>query len=159
VAFSASAKLQRRVNNPRYFGEWTTSRCEQLRTLWDDKGLSAGLIAREMHTTRNAIIGKAYRMRLSPRGSTANVADKSIKPTRVPTKPRARPRPAAVTPIRVQSRQYPPGAPIPLIDLQSHHCRWVLGDPRDMLFCGQRKLEPHSYCELHVKQAYSRKVP
>ena len=43
-----------------------------------------------------------------------------------------------------------------LVDLESHHCRWAIGDPRTegFHFCGRTK-EHQSYCAYHAQRAYS----
>ncbi len=41
-----------------------------------------------------------------------------------------------------------------LVDLQSHHCRWPIGD-HDFAFCGRPRLEGRPYCEHHLRRATS----
>ncbi|MGL4490703.1 MAG: GcrA family cell cycle regulator [Rhizobiaceae bacterium] len=51
---------------------WTDERVEQLRKLWAD-GLSASQIAAQMGgVTRNAVIGKVHRLKLSSRGKSTS---------------------------------------------------------------------------------------
>ena len=74
---------------------WTDERVELLKKLWAD-GLSASQIAAELGgVTRNAVIGKVHRLKLSARAKPTNSA------------PRARTAPR--TPRRVAS----PGGPPP----------------------------------------------
>lgn len=47
---------------------WTERRCASLRTLWNI-GYTASEIAGELGCTRDAVIGKAHRMKLTPRRS------------------------------------------------------------------------------------------
>jgi hypothetical protein len=39
--------------------------------------------------------------------------------------------------------------------LEPHHCRWPIGDPRqsDFRFCGCKRLTGKPYCEEHVVKA------
>ena len=47
---------------------WTDERLEKLRKLWD-KGLSISQIGEELGVTRNAVAGKAHRLKLPKRQS------------------------------------------------------------------------------------------
>jgi len=42
-----------------------------------------------------------------------------------------------------------------LLDLESHDCRWPIGEPRhpDFHFCGAPQLPGHPYCEQHWRLA------
>lgn len=57
---------------------WTDERDAQLRALWDD-GKTTLEIGRRMNTTKNAVIGRAHRLRLTPRVSPIKM-EKSAKP-------------------------------------------------------------------------------
>ncbi|WP_280173540.1 GcrA family cell cycle regulator [Hyphomicrobium sp. NDB2Meth4] len=41
--------------------------------------------------------------------------------------------------------------------LLPNHCRWPTGDPQlpDFHYCGKPKLAGHSYCDFHVRRAFS----
>jgi GcrA cell cycle regulator len=45
--------------------------------------------------------------------------------------------------------------PKTLLDLESHDCRWPIGEPRhpDFHFCGEPQLPGHPYCERHWRMA------
>jgi len=45
--------------------------------------------------------------------------------------------------------------PKKLLDLESHDCRWPIGEPRqpDFHFCGAPQLPGHPYCERHWRIA------
>ena len=63
--FAAAGELENSMN-------WTDERVEQLRKLWAD-GLSASQIAAQMGgVTRNAVIGKVHRLKLSSRGKSTS---------------------------------------------------------------------------------------
>lgn len=58
---------------------WTDERVELLKKLWSD-GLSASQIAAELGgVTRNAVIGKVHRLKLSGRGKTTKAAPRAKK--------------------------------------------------------------------------------
>src|ERR1700684_2506935 len=125
---------------------WTPERVEQLKSCVIT-GLTCSQIAAQIGVSRNAVIGKLHRLRLSsgrpPRGAGLT------PPPRV-ARPRARSQrrllrlmfsngaPAAganASAANVDSAQ-----PCSLLDLDRGKCRWpleVLGDgPGDLTFCG-----------------------
>lgn len=72
---------------------WTDERVELLKKLWNE-GLSASQIAAQLGgVSRNAVIGKVHRLKLSGRGKTTTAAPRSKKVNTVA----ATPRPAATT--------------------------------------------------------------
>jgi hypothetical protein len=138
---------------------WPAWAERRLTELWNGKQFSASQIASKLGTTRNAVIGKARRMDLLRKG-TSNVPSRATKPP-LPTR-RAHPRPRPQGGLMLSNRKeatVPTGAPVCLPDLEREHCRWVLGDPKEMMFCGGLREEPHPYCEFHVKQAYNVRRP
>ncbi len=60
-----------------YVMEWTQDDLDQLARLWAE-GKSTSLIASEMNTTKNAIVGKAHRLRLPSRPSPIRRKDPVI---------------------------------------------------------------------------------
>lgn len=80
---------------------WTDERVEVLKKLWSE-GLSASQIAAQLGgVSRNAVIGKVHRLKLSGRGKTTTAAPRSKKVAPAPSvAASAPPRPAAppVTP-------------------------------------------------------------
>jgi GcrA cell cycle regulator len=59
---------------------WTDERVEMLKKLWAD-GLSASQIAAQLGgVTRNAVIGKVHRLKLSGRGKTTSSQPRAKKP-------------------------------------------------------------------------------
>src|SRR5918994_5786801 len=64
---------------------WTDERVELLRKLWSE-GLSASQIAAQLGSvTRNAVIGKVHRLKLSSRGRTTAAAPRQKKPAQAAT--------------------------------------------------------------------------
>lgn len=63
---------------------WTDERVELLKKLWSE-GLSASQIAAQLGgVSRNAVIGKVHRLKLSGRGKTTTAAPRSKKPAAAP---------------------------------------------------------------------------
>jgi len=88
---------------------WTDERVESLKKLWAE-GLSASQIAAQLGgVSRNAVIGKVHRLKLSSRGRTNAAPARQKKPTpavapapsaAAATAARNKPRPAAAAPSR-----------------------------------------------------------
>jgi len=146
-------------------GEWNDELTTELKGLWA-AGKSAGVIAREISRsagtciTRNAVIGKVHRLKLDGR-RTIEARDGHERPPVPADRKRRRPRPKLkvwkpmpkVEPPPQLTEQPPTNPPVLLFDLEKRHCRWVIGDPSAMLFCGADRAEPSSYCAFHMKQS------
>ncbi|HWD12693.1 GcrA family cell cycle regulator [Pseudochrobactrum sp. sp1633] len=79
---------------------WTDERVELLKKLWSE-GLSASQIAAQLGgVSRNAVIGKVHRLKLSGRGKTTTAAPRSKKPAPAPV---AAPRPATTSNVSSMS--------------------------------------------------------
>ncbi len=145
---------------------WTEDRVETLKKLWTE-GLSASQIAKEMGegVTRNAIIGKVHRLKLSGRATPS-------RPPRPRAKPAPKPRATTSTPrinntpaVRREAPIAPPPlepAPLPngefatVLTLTNHICKWPIGDPAtpEFRFCGRKSSAASPYCDSHASQAY-----
>lgn len=141
---------------------WDEARSDQLKQYWG-KGMSSGQIARAFaaggdpafRPTRNAVIGRAHRMGLVGRapkrkgGRTMSKAQHSAV-RRVLTGQEPRPpaiERAPVPPAAPFRLDYRPVGRVTFADLESHHCRYPVGDdPATMMFCGERKQPGISYC-------------
>lgn len=127
---------------------WCDDRVELLKKLWG-AGKTAAEIAKELGegVTRNAVIGKAHRLKLSSRVSPIQQNAKKIKShDALPAAPR---RPTKKVPIYL-------GKQIKMEDLRERMCRWPNGDPQteNFSFCGCRITEGTPYCENHAAIAY-----
>lgn len=139
---------------------WPDDLVETVKKLWAE-GRSAGYIARSTGKTRNAIISKIHRLGLT-RG-TRRVYDPGIRTTRARSAPReARTLtlvakiPPSPPPIYVEPpSSIPPDQRIKLVDLEAHHCRWPIGDPKhaDFGFCGAHKTTASMYCQHHYLES------
>jgi GcrA cell cycle regulator len=156
---------------------WTDERVELLRKLWSE-GLSASQIAAQLGgVSRNAVIGKVHRLKLSSRGRATPAPARQkkamhggggMKPT-----PRAPSRPVTAsigaTALQVQfdaEPQYhqrpvedvvvPISRRLKLIQLTERTCKWPNGDPlsEDFSFCGNDSLENGPYCTYHSRIAF-----
>lgn len=141
--------------------EWTEEAIATLRRLWDE-GLSTAEIGRRMGISKNAVVGKAHRLNLSPRPSPIRRAPGTAVPARRPAAP-APPRPVpmvAAPPARPADRPAPVVAmrPAPPLRLGSGACCWPIGDPGapGFRFCGAPALVGKPYCADHAAIAYVR---
>jgi GcrA cell cycle regulator len=160
---------------------WTDERVELLRKLWSD-GLSASQIAAQLGgVSRNAVIGKVHRLKLSSRGraTAAPVRQKKtahpsagVKPVqRTASTVRAMPASIGATALQAQFDVEPVMRPIlrpvqnvvvpisrrlQLIQLSERTCKWPNGDPltEDFNFCGNEAAESGPYCAYHARIAF-----
>jgi len=160
---------------------WTDERVETLRKLWAE-GLSASQIAAQLGgVSRNAVIGKVHRLKLSSRGRSAAAPARQKKTvhasTGVKTAPRATTTTRTVTAsigataLQTQfdaepvARQYlrpvedvvvPISRHLQLVELNERTCKWPNGDPltEEFHFCGNDAAESGPYCKYHSKIAF-----
>lgn len=130
---------------------WTDERVNLLKQLWGE-GKTAAEIAKVLGegVTRNAVIGKAHRLKLSSRASPIQQNKKSTKNASVIDRPKIKKQPV-IKNINFKGKE------IPLSELGPKDCRWPNGDPRDkenFSFCGCKAVEGIPYCEEHAKIAY-----
>jgi len=155
---------------------WTDERVSVLKKMWGD-GKTAAEIAKELGegVTRNAVIGKAHRLKLSGRASPIQASKKTVKVAKEQSnaKPRVKakavetlekPKPApkrAVTSVNAPSKQdveiiKNKGQRLPLSELSERMCRWPIGDPKsaEFGFCGAHSETGLPYCPEHGQIAY-----
>ena len=124
--------------------QWTDSKVEQLKELWE-QGSIATEIAKVFGTSRCSILGKANRLKLTPRkrgcSSGTERATPIYKPKEIPSSAIAEPE-----------------NPTTLEDLEFNQCRYPLGERNDppKFFCGRNRHKHYSYCAYHVYVATKR---
>ena len=131
---------------------WTSDRVETLKTLYA-AGLSCSDIATDLGgVSRNAVISKIHRLKLTLRGNRPPSVDLIAK--RAAKKPRVRL--LTFTERKPPTLPSPPIAHIPTCEpvtfeqLNDTHCRYVTaGEGLSALFCGANK-ERGSYCGYHA---------
>jgi GcrA cell cycle regulator len=138
---------------------WTDERVELLKKLWME-GLSASQIANELGegVTRNAVIGKVHRLKLSARAKPASAAPRPRSPSRptvrrpsssggsvglkrrvmqsAPTIGATALKPSEEYAIEAEPELaevhelfIPEGERLSLLDLSEQTCKWPIGDP------------------------------
>lgn len=109
---------------------WTQDRITALGALWAE-GHSTAEIGRRLGVSKNAVVGKAHRLSLTPRPSPVKI---------IPGRPRIR-----------------KAAPR-LVEMTGPSCSWPLGHPgeKGFHFCGERPVQGKPYCSEHAALAYVR---
>jgi GcrA cell cycle regulator len=131
---------------------WTDERVALLKKLWGEGKTAAEIASALGGITRNAVIGKAHRLKLSNRLSPIQPATKKTIKQAANTST-----PPEKKPVRVQQAiQAPVGKGLSLAELNSRQCRWPEGDPREenFGFCGHTIMTGLPYCAEHAKMAY-----
>lgn len=129
---------------------WTDERVALLKKMWGE-GKTAAEIAKELGgVTRNAVIGKAHRLKLSNRLSPIQQNNK--KPVAKAVEEKQPPKRAAndMTAADMNIKG------VALGELKDKMCRWPIGDPKDddFRFCGFSSVAGLPYCGEHAKVAY-----
>src|SRR5262249_22544791 len=134
--------------------------------------------------SRNAVIGKGHRLKLSSRGRAAAAPVRQKKtvhaatsggvnaaPRAAPTAVRIMPAPIGATALQAQFDVQPLVRPVlrpvanvvvpisrrlKLIQLNERTCKWPNGDPltEDFNFCGNDAAETGPYCAYHARIAF-----
>jgi GcrA cell cycle regulator len=144
---------------------WSDERVEILRKLFAD-GLSAGQIAAELGgVTRNSVIGKVHRMKLTrryhkPRGTDAALT-KSARAPRKKANLKVFDGPTtsfSTAPIiqgdHLAHIEAPIGPRVSILELNEFTCRWPIGDGREVTYCGALPKLKKSYCPYHYGIAH-----
>lgn len=141
--------------------EWTPEIIDRMFKLVE-QGYSLALVARELHCTKNCVVGKYARER---RKRGIAIPSKPLrqklaisKPTQKPTKPR----PAAfVIRLATTRPERPNIAPKParkstvgILDVTG--CKWAVGEDASVIgrhtFCNAATADGHAYCEEHRRE-------
>ncbi len=161
---------------------WTDERVDLLRKLWSE-GLSASQIAAQLGgVSRNAVIGKVHRLKLSSRGRAAPAPTRQKKAAAQGAAPAAKTvtraaaqrhatvsigatalqtqfeaEPVARVYVRpVENVVVPISRRLQLVELTERTCKWPNGDPlaEDFHFCGNEAPETGPYCSYHSRIAF-----
>jgi GcrA cell cycle regulator len=139
------------------FTTWTEARVADLKAFILE-GYSSSQIAFKLgDCTRNAVIGKVNRLKLSRVGIMKKEAPRA--PRQLPPKSQSRQRytPESkrfttvfdnVQKLNLRCATIAPTIWICSNDLEPHHCRWPYGQ-ENYVFCGHDKRDGSSYCRAH----------
>jgi GcrA cell cycle regulator len=144
---------------------WTPEKEEKLKQLWK-KGHSGSQIAAMLgNTTRNAVIGKAHRLKLEARSVSSNrLGTKKIntelnKNSSTINKNNKKLGRKAKFKALLLDKDFEPENPTKLENLTDELCKWPLGEKMEpaSLFCGRKSIEKFPYCKLHLLYAFQPK--
>ena len=138
---------------------WDESREAKLKELWE-KGHTASQIAEILGgTTRNAVIGKAHRLKLAGRVQSKKPDKQKRQVENLQIKEEKYVSRRARFKSLLLDKNFEPENPKKLEELDDKNCRWPIGHPdqKDFYFCGRTPIEGFSYCKLHVLYAFQPK--
>jgi len=134
---------------------WTDERVDLLKSLWGE-GKTAAEIAKELGAvTRNAVIGKAHRLKLSNRVSPIQQSQKKATPVKLPAEAKAGAAQKEKEKEIIAASTGKKGG-VSMVELKERMCKWPIGDPREsgFYFCGGEGVPGLPYCPDHAKIAY-----
>ena len=148
---------------------WTDERTAELKERWRN-GQTGSEIMRAMGAaSRNAVVGKVYRLGLDTRIA---IAAKNAKNTRNGIRARQRARKTIhhidghvfiVNGEAGMIEEQPPDFknPVRFIELKDWHCRWPgAGEAGpDLLCCAAPAIDGYPYCAAHCRMAYQPSMP
>jgi GcrA cell cycle regulator len=146
---------------------WTDERVTRLRKLWDE-GHSCSQIASRLDCglSRNAVIGKASRLKLPARMTPERKArcyrsgpvsyeekqrreaERLVRRMIAQRDKRKRKQDGSLPPLHIIEPIKPPDfLALTFGELKPESCRYPRGEGSDMRFCGQPKMQGFSYCQ------------
>jgi len=161
---------------------WTDEMVDELKKLWQ-KGMTTSEIAKLLGVSKNSVVGKVHRIGLSARPSPIKTKPDEAEEVAAPSvKKKCR---KAVSPAEKTVEKEADSSDLSadvkeecvpsencavktntasssitkLTDLDSHTCRWPIGDPKDenFHFCGNKVKTGQTYCDEHAAIAYVRR--
>ena len=138
---------------------WTPEKVSKLKELWG-KGNTAAQIASIIgEVTRNAVIGKAYRLNLTVKSIPKINNFKQVSHLRENTAQPDRKTRRSKFKSLLLDKNFEPENPKSLEELHDEICRWPIGHPDEpnFYFCGRKSMKNFSYCKLHVLYAFQPK--
>jgi hypothetical protein len=143
--------------------KWTQEQDDYVKEQY--RSISASAIGLRLGKSKSAVIGRAYRLGLGRPysevfGELATHSPYRHKPRKSASDDYKRGsahfyRGVKVMPFIEASDAVAPlnGVGVKIWDLGDGHCRWVIGDPKDLTFCGHSNHKGSSYCPTHFATA------
>ena len=134
---------------------WNSEKEEKLKKLWG-KGSTASEIAQIIGgVTRNAVIGKVWRLGLSVKSGTQKIK-KSKEEKKNLTNSEKKISIKSKFKSILLDKNFEPENPKSLEELTEKTCKWPTGHPNEesFYFCGRSPVKGYSYCRLHVLYSF-----
>ena len=137
---------------------WTPDQVIKLQELYG-KGNTASEIAAIIGKTRNSIIGKSFRLKLSAKSIPKSTNFKQTSKNLGNNTQHAGKTSRSKFKSLLLDKNFEPENPKSLEELHGEICRWPIGHPNepDFYFCGRKSMKDFSYCKLHVLYAFQPK--
>ena len=121
--------------------DWTQEEILIAESLWETTTKSAREISEIIGRSRAGVIGRARR------GGWVKMLKPKESPKEKPNKPKKE-KPVVVF-VKKEVKKPELVKHVKGFDLKEHHCRFVIGDPKNNIYCGSRK-NRGSYCKQHA---------
>ena len=137
---------------------WNQQKVEDLKKLWND-GVATSRIGEQLGFTKNAVIGKAFRLGLERRQNSRKKISQpdSFSPTTLYRQTSSSSSSISVKkePIRRREKFSFKKSIVGTGNFRS--CQWPIGDPLEEGFhyCGGQNIPTKPYCIEHFKKAYN----
>ncbi len=133
--------------------DWTDEKIAELRHYWNFERLPTSTIGNILGVSKNAIIGKAYRLRLEPKPGDNRASERKIKQPmpRILSRKTVRP-PAPITP---EPEVLALDKNVTIRELHAHHCREIIGrEEGEPIYCGARRMTYLNRYDRVVRSPY-----
>ena len=138
---------------------WNQQKVDNLKKLWNE-GVATSRIGEQLGFTKNAVIGKAFRLGLERRQNSRKKTNQSQSVSSVTMyRETSAPNHSQITPKReVTKRREKFSFKKSIVGTGSFKsCQWPIGDPLEEGFhyCGGQNIPTKPYCIEHYKKAYN----
>ena len=144
--------------------KWTPERDDYIRQNY--RVIPTRKTGAELGVSKSAVIGRASRIGLGkpyaevfnlgrkfeikPKATTSSSINVVKRPTGFARMRQEAPRVKKLPIPKLNDSTTPlNGVGVKVWDLGNDHCRWVIGEPKDLTFCGNEKHKGSSYCPTH----------